>query len=201
MYLSPGLAGALATWVVMLALAALLAWRSPAVLRLPARTMAGFGAAAPGAFLGCAGWPTDVGYPGRHQSPDAGGAVSGGWLPPAFAWNPDVPAAYHHGLDLLVGLSGTAVWAGSRAHDRDNRDMDVDQSCADSGKCAPLAWRLDGRAGAKRAADEQRPLDPGVGRTARHCSGARSGGAAGSRDPFIVRRRLLAFDRVAVVVR
>ena len=52
MYLSPGLAGALAAWVVMLALAALLAWRSPAVLRLPARTMAGFGCGGAGAFLG-----------------------------------------------------------------------------------------------------------------------------------------------------
>ena len=104
MYLSPGLAGALATWVVMLALAALLAWRSPAVLRLPARTMAGFGAAALALF-----W---VVLAGRQMLaiPDdinhltlAAQFRAGGW-PPAFAWNPDVPAAYHHGLDLLVGL-------------------------------------------------------------------------------------------------
>ena len=104
MYLSPGLAGALATWVVVLALAALLAWRSPAVLRLPARTMAGFAAAALALF-----W---VVLAGRQMLaiPDeinhltlAAQFRAGGW-PPAFAWNPGVPAAYHYGLDLLVGL-------------------------------------------------------------------------------------------------
>ena len=104
MYLSPGLAGALATWVVMLALAALLAWRSPAVLRLPARTMAGFGAAALALF-----W---VVLAGRQMLaiPDdinhltlAAQFRAGGW-PPAFAWNPGISAAYHHGVDLLVGL-------------------------------------------------------------------------------------------------
>ena len=104
MYPAPGPAGALATWVVMLALAALLAWRSPAVLRLPLRTLAGFAAAALAV--------TWVVLAGRQMLaiPDdinhltlAAQFRAGGW-PPAFAWNPGVPASYHHGLDLLVGL-------------------------------------------------------------------------------------------------
>ena len=46
MYLVRGLAGALAAWALVLALAAVLAWRSPTVLRLPVRAAVGFLAAA-----------------------------------------------------------------------------------------------------------------------------------------------------------
>ena len=104
MYPVPGLAGALATWVVVLALAAVLAWRSPTVLRLPARTSAGFGAAALALFWVVLAGRQMLAIPddSNHLTLAAQFRASG-W-PPAFAWNPDVPAAYHHGLDLLVGL-------------------------------------------------------------------------------------------------
>ena len=43
MHLLPGLAGALAGWIVVLALGAGLAWRARQDLHVPARTLAGFG--------------------------------------------------------------------------------------------------------------------------------------------------------------
>ncbi len=104
MHLARGLAGALAAWAIVGALAAVLAWRSPTLLRLPVRAAVGFSAAALALF-----W---VVLAGRQMLaiPDdinhltlAAQFRAGGW-PPAFAWNPGVSAAYHHGLDLIVGL-------------------------------------------------------------------------------------------------
>ena len=84
----PGLAGAAATWMVLLALAVGLAWRSPSLLRTPARTVAGFAAAGLATF-----WvvlaarqmlaiPDDI----NHLTL-AAQFRAGGW-PPEFAWNP-----------------------------------------------------------------------------------------------------------------
>ncbi|MCY3895997.1 MAG: hypothetical protein OXG17_05965 [Chloroflexi bacterium] len=100
----PGFAGAAATWIGLLGLSVGLAWRSPGLLRIPARTAAGFAAVGLATF-----WvvlaarqmlaiPDDI----NHLTL-AAQFRAGGW-PPEFAWNPGVPAAYHHGLDLLVGL-------------------------------------------------------------------------------------------------
>ena len=50
MHLLPGLAGALAGWIVVLALGAGLAWRARQDLHVPARTLAGFGLAGAAIF-------------------------------------------------------------------------------------------------------------------------------------------------------
>ena len=100
----PGIAGAVATWIVMLVLAIGLAWRSPGDLRMPLRTVAGFVTGGLATF-----WvvlaarqmlaiPDDI----NHLTL-AAQFRAGGW-PPAFAWNPGVSASYHHGFDLLAGL-------------------------------------------------------------------------------------------------
>lgn len=104
LYALPGFAGAVATWIAMLTLAAGLAWRCLNVLQMPLRIAGGFAAVGMGIF-----WvmlaarqmlaiPDDI----NHLTL-AAQFRAGGW-PPAFAWNPGVSAAYHHGLDLLVGL-------------------------------------------------------------------------------------------------
>ena len=54
LYLLPGLAGAVAVWVVMLACGAVLAWRAPSALRLPLRTVVGFCPRRPRRLLGSA---------------------------------------------------------------------------------------------------------------------------------------------------
>ncbi len=99
-----GFAGAVVTWILMLALSAGLAWRRPSLLRMPPRTVVAFAAGGLAIF-----WvvlaarqmlaiPDDI----NHLTL-AAQFRAGGW-PPAFAWNPWVSASYHHGLDLLVGL-------------------------------------------------------------------------------------------------
>ena len=104
LHLLPGLAGASLAWVLILALAAALAWRTPHALRLPPRTLAAF-LAATLALL----W---VALAARQllKIPDptlhlglAAYIRAGGW-PPITSWNPDFTLYYHHGVDLLIGL-------------------------------------------------------------------------------------------------
>ncbi|MYE06038.1 MAG: hypothetical protein F4Y04_02260 [Chloroflexi bacterium] len=99
-----GFAGAIVTWIVMLTLAAGLAWRSPALLRMPARTVAAFAAGGLAIFWVALAARQMLAVPDDiNHLTLAAQFRAGGW-PPAFAWNPWVPASYHHGLDLLVGL-------------------------------------------------------------------------------------------------
>ncbi len=100
----PGFAGAAVVWIAMLAIAGGLAVRFPASMRVPPRTVAGFAA------VTLVLWWVVLAARQMLAIPDdinhltlAAQFRAGGW-PPAFAWNPGVPAAYHHGLDLLVGL-------------------------------------------------------------------------------------------------
>ena len=100
----PGLAGALVGWAIVLLLGAGLAWRAPAKLRLPPRTVAGFaGAALALLWIGLAsrqllGIPDDA----IHTALPA--SIRAGAFPPELSWNPGVPLAYHYGADLLIGL-------------------------------------------------------------------------------------------------
>ena len=99
-----GLAGALVGWVVVLAGGAGLAWRGKCQLRVPAKTLAGFVAAAIALFwigLACRqllGMPDDA----IHTALPA--RIRAGAYPPELAWNPGIPLAYHFGADLLIGL-------------------------------------------------------------------------------------------------
>ena len=104
MYLSPGLAGALATWVVMLALAALLAWRSPAVLRLPLRAVAGFAVVALVLFWIALAVRQTLLIPDFETHLGLAASIRAGGFPPALPWSPGQSAPYHYGVDMLIGL-------------------------------------------------------------------------------------------------
>ena len=101
---APGRAGALASWAVLLALAAVLVWRAPQPVRPRLRTAVGFTIAALAVF-----W---VMLAARQllQIPDEAIHLGlsayireGGW-PPAVSWTPDQPLHYHYGANMLIGL-------------------------------------------------------------------------------------------------
>ncbi len=104
LHAAPGRAGALASWAVLLALAAVLVWRAPQPVRPRLRAAAGFTTAALAVF-----W---VMLAARQllQIPDEAIHLGlsayireGGW-PPAVSWTPDQPLLYHYGADMLIGL-------------------------------------------------------------------------------------------------
>ena len=104
LYVLPGLAGASVAWAIVLVLGISLVWRSPCVLRLPLRTVAGFMVAAHGLF-----WVAlasrqliSITDPDIHLGLSA--VIRAGVWPPTLPWNPDHHVFYHYGMDLLVGL-------------------------------------------------------------------------------------------------
>ena len=102
--LLPGLAGALATWVVVLALAAVLAWRSPAVLRLPLRTAGGLAAAALLIFWVALAARQLLKVPDYQIHFGLSSLIRAGNWPPITPWNPWLPVPYHYGVDVAIGL-------------------------------------------------------------------------------------------------
>ena len=112
LHVTPGRAGALASWALLLALAGGLVWRAPQPVRPRLRTAAGFAAAALVVFLGNAGRPSTAANPRRSHPPGAGcvHVREGGW-PPAISWTPDQPLLYHYGADMLIGAPDAAWWA------------------------------------------------------------------------------------------
>ena len=104
LHLLPGRAGALASWVLLLVLAAGLAWRTPHVVRPRLRAAIVFVAAALSVFwamlaarqlLTITDAETHLGL--------AAFIREGGW-PPILSFNPGQPLLYHYGADLLIGL-------------------------------------------------------------------------------------------------
>ena len=109
MYALPGLAGVLAAWGITLALGAGLVWRAPGPVRPQLRTTAAFVVAALALFwialacrqmLSLADWITHLGLAASIQA---------GGFPPVLSWNPGIPAPYHYGFDMLVGLLAPPV--------------------------------------------------------------------------------------------
>ena len=109
MYPLPGLAGVLAAWGITLALGAGLVWRAPRPVRPELRTTAAFVVAALALFwialacrqmLSLADWITHLGLAASIQA---------GGFPPVLSWNPGIPAPYHYGFDMLVGLLAPPV--------------------------------------------------------------------------------------------
>ena len=104
MHLLPGLAGALAGWIVVLALGAGLAWRARQDLHVPARTLAGFGLAGAAIFWVALASRQLLIIPDEAIHSTLSATIRAGGWPPTLSWNPDLDLAYHHGVDLLIGM-------------------------------------------------------------------------------------------------
>lgn len=100
----PGMVGALAGWLVVLALGAVLAWRRRAHLRIPPRTLAGFSLAAVAVFWIALASRQLLIIPDEVIHTSLAATIRAGGWPPTLAWNPNFDLAYHHGVDLLVAL-------------------------------------------------------------------------------------------------
>ena len=127
LHLLPGRAGAAAGWIVLLSLAAGLAWRAvrspalceqktdegdksrtdrglPPALRLSPHTLTGFLAAALAIFWIALASRQLLAIPDSNLHLGLVAQIQAGGFPPAFPWTPDVQATYHYGPDLLIGL-------------------------------------------------------------------------------------------------
>ena len=104
MYLLPGMTGAAAAWAITLALAAWLARRAPSTLRLRPRTIAGFAVAALALFWIFLAGRQLLSIVDASLHLGLAASIRAGGFPPVFPWHPGVPAPYHYGLDMLIGL-------------------------------------------------------------------------------------------------
>ena len=104
LHLFPGMAGALAGWIVVLALGAGLIWRTRQDLSVPRRTLAGFGLAGAAVFWIALASRQLLIIPDEILHTMIPATIRAGGWPPTLGWNPDLDLAYHHGIDLLVGL-------------------------------------------------------------------------------------------------
>ncbi|MCY4113934.1 MAG: hypothetical protein OXG33_08355 [Chloroflexi bacterium] len=104
MYVIPAPAGVIAAWVVTLALGAGLAWRAGRPLRPALRTAAVFLTAVLGMLwvalacrqmLSLSDWEIHLGL---------AASIRAGGFPPVLPWQPGMPAPYHYGVDMLIGL-------------------------------------------------------------------------------------------------
>ena len=104
LHLFPGMAGALAGWIVVLALGAGLVWRTRQDLNVPRRTLAGFGLAGGVIFWVALASRQLLIIPDELLHTTLPATIRAGGWPPKLSWNPDLDLAYHHGIDLLIGL-------------------------------------------------------------------------------------------------
>ena len=104
LHLFPGMAGALAGWIVVLALGAGLVWRTRQDLNVPRRTLAGFGLAGAAVFWIALASRQLLIIPDEILHTMIPATIRAGGWPPTLGWNPDLDLAYHHGIDLLVAL-------------------------------------------------------------------------------------------------
>ena len=103
MYALPGMAGAIAGWIFVLALAAVLTWRAREPIRPRLRIAAGFALVALALFwVALASRQTWIPHIPVHLGLSA--SIQAGGFPPELPWNPGAPAPYHYGVDMLVGL-------------------------------------------------------------------------------------------------
>ena len=104
LHLLPGMAGATAAWVVLLALAVGLTWRAPSTLRLPPRTVAMFVVAVLALFWVVLASRQLMSIVDAYLHLGLAASIRAGGFPPAFPWHPGLPAPYHYGVDLLTAL-------------------------------------------------------------------------------------------------
>lgn len=104
LHLFPGMAGAVAGWVVLLACGATLAWRAPEALRLPARTVVGFLATTVALLWVALASRQLLGIADENIHIALASTIRGGQYPPVLPWTPALPLPYHYGADLLIAL-------------------------------------------------------------------------------------------------
>ena len=104
LHLLPGMAGALAGWVIILALGAGLVWRAPQALRLRPRTLAGFLVTVLALFWVALASRQTLGIPDAYTHLGLTATLRAGAYPPTFPWLPGVTAPYHHSIATLVAL-------------------------------------------------------------------------------------------------
>ena len=105
LYAIPSLAGVLVAWGVTLAIGAGLAWRAPRPVRPQLRTTAGFVAAVLALFWVALASRQLLAIVDEYLHLGLAASIrTGGFHPPVFPWNPDLPTAYHYGANLLVGF-------------------------------------------------------------------------------------------------
>ena len=104
LHLLPGLAGALAGWIVVLTLGAGLAWRARQDLHISARTLAMFGLAGAAIFWVALASRQLLSIPDEDIHLAISATIRAGQFPPVLSWIPDMPLPYHYGADLLIGL-------------------------------------------------------------------------------------------------
>ena len=105
LYAIPSLAGVLVAWGVTLAIGAGLAWRAPRPVRPRLRTTAGFVAAVLALFWVALASRQLLAIIDEYLHLGLAASIrTGGFHPPVFPWNPDLPTAYHYGANLLVGF-------------------------------------------------------------------------------------------------
>ena len=104
MYALPGMAGAVAGWIVVLALTAALTWRAPKPIRPRLRMAAGF------ALIALALFWIALASRQNHAIHDVdihiglAASIRAGVFPPELPWNPGASAPYHYGVYMLNGL-------------------------------------------------------------------------------------------------
>ena len=104
----PGRSGALACWIVILALGIGLAWRAPRVVRLSPRRVVGFGAAVLAVFWAALAVRQLLPLPDMIHVALAASIQAGG-SPSELPWNPGLSVPYHYGPQLLTGLLAPPV--------------------------------------------------------------------------------------------
>ena len=104
MYALPGMAGAVVGWIFVLALAAILVWRSPKPVRPRLRTAAIFTLAVLALFGVALASRQTLGIGDVYLHLGLAASVRAGLFPPELPWSPGVSFPYHYGLDMLTGL-------------------------------------------------------------------------------------------------
>ena len=104
MYALPGMAGAVAGWIFVLALAAVLTWRAPQSIRPRLRAAAGFALAALALFWAALASRQMMGIIDPYVHIGLAASIREGLFPPQLPHNPGLPAPYHYGFYLLNGL-------------------------------------------------------------------------------------------------
>ena len=104
MYALPGMPGAIAGWIFVLALAAVLVWRCPESIRPRPRVATVFALGTLILFYVALASRQMLGISDPLIHIGLAASIRAGLFPPEIPWNPGMPAPYHYGPYLLSGM-------------------------------------------------------------------------------------------------